>query len=206
MTTMHAPTKPRRGYAAELRRELAVLPLRSRRRLLQDASEHAADTADEQEFADSFGDPAMIVRTALEQHDTDARRPSRPSLLMPSKLLQLGAAVLASPLAVIAVIDFFASGFASDSVSGLLRIALWALIALPPLLARWATWWRASLLCTGLQACYLAIALVIFLGGWNVPAAGIVFLLNGPLAAIQSLVFALSIVALIRAPHVLRTR
>lgn len=204
-TTTHAPGKAGRAYEAELHRELAVLPRRSRRGLLQDASEHAAGTADEQEFADSFGDPAVIARTALEQHDADARRPLRPSLLMPSKLLQLGAAVLASPLAVMAVIDFFISGFASDPIFGLLKIALWALIALPPLLARWTTWWKSSLLCASVQACYLTIAFIVVIGGWNVPAAGVVFLVNGPLAALYGLAFALCIVALIRAPKVLQT-
>jgi NADH:ubiquinone oxidoreductase subunit H len=63
-----------------------------------------------------------------------------------------------------------------------------------------------SLLCTALQAIYLAIALVIFLGGWNVPAAGVVFLINGPLAAVHGLVLALLVIALVRAPKVLQTR
>ncbi|ROP50148.1 hypothetical protein EDF44_1557 [Rathayibacter sp. PhB185] len=212
MTTTQAP-QTRRPYQAQLRRELAVLPRRSRRSLLQEASEHAADTADTADHPgidSSFGDPVMIARTALEQQDTNARHPSRPSPLMPSKLLQLVAAVLASPLAVIAVIDLLARDSSVDSFSDsgpdLVRILLWALLALPPLFARWTTWWRASVACTTLYACYLTIALIVFLGGWNVPSAGIVFLISGPLAISHALALALSLIALFRAPRALRLR
>nr|WP_146085165.1 hypothetical protein [Rathayibacter sp. AY1F9] len=166
--------------------------------------------ADGPEIDSSFGDPVMIARTALEQQDTNARRPSRPSPLMSSKVLQLVAAVLASPFAVFAMIDLFARDFSadsfSDSSSGLVRILLWAFLALPPLFARWTTWWRTSVACTTLYACYLTIALVIFLGGWNVPSAGVVFLINGPLAISLAFALALSLIALLRAPKALRLR
>lgn len=201
MTMTHTPDATRHDYTVQLRRELAVLPRRSRRGLLQDASEHAASAGDEPGFANSFGDPAVIARAALEQHDIDARRVARPSPLMPSKLLQVGAAVLSSPFAAVALIDLLATG----STFGLPTIALWALIALPPLLARWTMWWRISLACTILYACSLAVASVVTLGGFNVPSAMTVFILNGPLAATHILALTLSVVALLRAPQVLRT-
>ncbi|PPI34887.1 MULTISPECIES: hypothetical protein [unclassified Rathayibacter] len=198
--TTHTTDTTGRGYTARLRRELAVLPRRSRRELLEDASEHAV--GDESELARSFGDPVEIARAALDQHDARTGRPMRPSLLLPSKLLQLGAAVLTGPFAAIALLDLLLNGTAL----GLPRLALWALIALPPLLARWTTWWRVSLACAALHACYLAVAAVVTLGGGNVPAPAVALLLSAPVALAQLLALGLSAVALLRAPRVLRAR
>ncbi|KQQ03411.1 MULTISPECIES: hypothetical protein [unclassified Rathayibacter] len=198
MTTTHTPDATRQSYTARLRRELAVLPRRSRRDLLEHAAEHAAD---EPESTSSFGDPVAIARAALEQHDVGSRRPLRLSPLLPSKLLQIGAAVVTSPFALVALIDLLTTG----STLGLPRMALWMLIALPPLLARWTRWWRVSLVCTILQTCYLAAALVVTLGGGSVPSAGVVLLVTGPLAVAQVLALTLSVIALVRAPSVLRT-
>ncbi|ROP57468.1 MULTISPECIES: hypothetical protein [unclassified Rathayibacter] len=202
MTTTHTTETGRRAYDAQLRRELAVLPRRSQRGLLQDAAEHAAGAGDEEGFVESFGDPAVIARTAIEEHDLDARRPLRPSLLLQSKLLQLVAAVVASPFVAIALIAVLVDG----SVFGLPSVALWALVTLPPLLARWTAWWRTSVVCTILHACFLAVGLVILVGGMPVPMAGVVFLMSGPLLGAHCLSLALSVLALLRAPRVLCTR
>ncbi|KDP91517.1 MULTISPECIES: hypothetical protein [Clavibacter] len=187
-------------YAADLRRELAVLPRRSARDILDGIEEHMA--LDEGHFAvESLGAPSAIARSALDEQTMRRGRAIRPSLSLPSKSLQLAVAVIAAPFTVFALLAFTNAG----SIGFLISAAIWVLIAVPPLLVRWPAWWAASIVCVFVHVAYSVGALVVTMAGPSVTAAGTAFLVTGPVAVAHFAGIVLALVALLRAPRVLRT-
>jgi uncharacterized membrane protein len=198
MTTA-TPADATSDYATALRRELAVLPRRSAREILRDVEEHVA-FGDGHQVAESLGAPSAIVRSALDDQATRRGRPIRPSLSLPSKSLQLAVAVIAAPFILLALLTFPGVG----SVDHLIGAAGWVLIALPPLLVRWPAWWSTSVACVSVHVAFVVVALTVSSAGRNVTAAGTAFLLTPPIAVAHVAALVLALVALLRAPHVLR--
>lgn len=191
-------TDAQRDYAADLRRELAVLPRRSARDIRTGIEEHILD--DGHVDVASFGVPSAIARSALDEQATHRGRAIRPSLRLPSKSLQLAVAVIAAPFVLFALLAFPNAG----SVDSLIGAILWVVIALPPLLVRWPTWWSTSIACAFAHVAYVVVALVVSMAGRNVTAAGTAFLMTPTIAIAHFAALVLALVALLRAPKVLR--
>jgi hypothetical protein len=191
-------TDAQRDYAADLRRELAVLPRRSARDIRNGLDEHILDEGHVD--VASFGAPSAIARSALDEQEIRQGRPIRPSLSLPSKALQLAVAVIAAPFVLFALLTFPNAG----SVDSLIGAIIWVVIALPPLLVRWPAWWSTSIACAFAHVAYVIVALVVSMVGRNVTAAGTAFLMTPPIAIAHFAALVLALVALLRAPKVLR--
>ncbi|OUE17854.1 hypothetical protein BFL34_03105 [Clavibacter michiganensis] len=198
MTTT-AITATQRDYAAGLRRELAVLPRRSARDIIEGIEEHIA-LDDGLPAVESLGAPSVIARAALEEQETRRGRSIRPSLSLPSKSLQLAVAVISAPFILFAFLTFPDAG----SVDHLIGAIIWVLLALPPLLVRWPAWWSTSIACAFAHVAYVVAALVVSMAGGNVTAAGIALLMTPPVAIAHFVALVLALVALLYAPKVLR--
>lgn len=189
-------------YLGRLRRELSVLPRAHRESTLSDLADHLEDAGeDERLLVSQVGTPADIARVGLESLDTAAGRSVRPSVGMTSKRLQVVALIIYGLPILFGVV-----GLGGSSSLALLQLAPLILIALPPLLSTWRLWWVVSLTCTTIFGLFLVVSVVVSTTGSSVDAHGTVFLVSWASVAIRSLALALMVIALVRAPVVLRRR
>ncbi|MDO9394919.1 MAG: hypothetical protein Q7T71_00075 [Herbiconiux sp.] len=203
MTTKQVdePLVDRAQYLGRLRRELAVLPRAHRESTLRDLADHLEDAGDGRRLLVSeVGSPADIARAGLESLDAAAGRSVRPSAGMPSKRLQVAASIIyGMPLLLLVSI-----GLGGARWMALLQLVPLVLIALPPLLSTWRAWWRVSLTCTAGFALFLLVSVVVSAGAFPVSALGTIFLVSPGSVAIRGLALLLMVIALVRAPVVLR--
>ncbi|MFB2586717.1 HAAS signaling domain-containing protein [Herbiconiux liukaitaii] len=200
-TVSERPTE-KAQYLQRLRRELSVLPRHHRESTLRDVSDHLDDAAaDLRPLASEVGTQADIAHAGLEGLDAAAGRSVRPSLGMLSKRLQVVASMIyAVPL----LAGFIGPG--GPSQLALLQLAPLLLIALPPLLSTWRLWWRISLTCTTLFGLLLVASVIVSVNPSGVPFLGTIFLVSWASVAIRGVALLLMVIALVRAPAVLRRR
>jgi hypothetical protein len=208
-------------YLATLRRETAALPRRQRDSVRLDVAEHLQlDESDEITATDvddvirSLGSPAAVARAGFDEADRSSRRTIRPSFGFLSKRLQAVVALIYGIPALVGLVILAAAnmGQSISAVSDILdprvlwQLAPVLLVALPPLLAPWTTWFRVSVVCFGAYALYLvAQVVVISFAISNVLAASFYTVNLSTLLTTHALGFILSGVALWWSPRVLRS-
>ncbi|MCU1407374.1 MAG: hypothetical protein JWQ43_3677 [Glaciihabitans sp.] len=206
-TSLDERADEKHTYLAQLRHELSVLPPESRDDILRDVGDHLEDTRDDaRPMSETVGTPREIALAALEERKIKVGRPVPPHHTMLSKRLQLvvaALAVLANVVFAVRIGGWFPFGYAG----GLLQFVPVLLVAIPPLLVRWTRWWTVSLLCTIVYAAYLLAALLCVTVYLAAPLLAIHFLASWPILLLtQGPLLALLIIALVRAPGILRAR